>query len=178
MIRTIFTTTVAAAAIGFASPVLAGPGHGGGHGTNGAPGQAGSMGRVNSHGPANASSTGIMNANANSVLNSNGSIATNPAVGTSQGPSHASTTGIANANSHSVLAGGAVASSALPGLKSGLNVVNASGANIGTISQVVTDSSGNIRLVVVTSSTGQTFRLAPSTLSISGGTVTTTSTVG
>jgi hypothetical protein len=51
---------------------------------------------------------------------------------------------------------------------------------IGTVSQVVTDSSGNIRAVIVTNSTtGQTFRLAPNTLSISGGTVTTTSaTVG
>jgi PRC-barrel domain len=73
-----------------------------------------------------------------------------------------------------------VASSTLPGLTTGLTVQNGSGTNIGTVSSVVTDRNGNIRLVVVTdTSTGQTFRLAPNTLSISGsGMVTTTSTVG
>lgn len=182
MIRTILTTTVAAAAIAFASPALAGPGHGGGGG--GGPGTHGTMGgpganaHVNGQGSINASTMGAMNANAHSTLNSNVNVGTNPAIGTSQGPNHASTTGIANANSHSVLAGGAVASSTLSGLTNGLNVVNASGTSIGTVSQIVTDNSGNIRLVIVTSSTGQTFRLAPSTLTIQNGTVMMTSTVG
>ena len=166
MIRTILNTSIAVAAIALAGPALAGPGHGGGGG-GGAPG-AGAHGNMGASGLAG---TGRMN-------NSTTGSFTNPAVGTSQGLNHASTTGIANANAHSVLAGGAVASSALPGLNTGLNVVNASGTSIGTVSQIVTDSSGNIRLVIVTSSTGQTFRLPPSTLSISGGTVMTTSTVG
>jgi hypothetical protein len=39
----------------------------------------------------------------------------------------------------------------------------------------VTDNSGNIRLVIVTTSTGQMLRLSPTSLSISGGVVTTTS---
>jgi sporulation protein YlmC with PRC-barrel domain len=104
---------------------------------------------------------------------------TNPAIGHSQGPFHASATGIAHANSHSVLAAGSVAGTALPGLTTGLAVTNANGTNIGNITQIVTDTSGNIRLVIVTNSTtGQTFRLIPSTLTISGTTVTTTSTVG
>jgi hypothetical protein len=38
---------------------------------------------------------------------------------------------------------------------------------------VVTDSSGNVRLVIVTSPTGQTLRLAPTTLTMSGNTVVT-----
>jgi hypothetical protein len=46
------------------------------------------------------------------------------------------------------------------------------------VSQIVTDSSGNVRLVIVTSSTGQTFRLAPTSLTLSGGVVTTTQTAG
>jgi hypothetical protein len=42
------------------------------------------------------------------------------------------------------------------------------------VSRVITGSDGSIRAVVVTSPTGQTTRLAPNTLSISGGVVTTT----
>ena len=39
---------------------------------------------------------------------------------------------------------------------------------------MITGTDGSIRAVVVTSPTGQTIRLAPTTLSISGGVVTTT----
>jgi sporulation protein YlmC with PRC-barrel domain len=94
----------------------------------------------------------------------------------SQGPLHASTTGIAHANSHSVLASGTVVSGSLAGLTTGLTVNTSTGTTLGTVSQIVTDTSGNIRLVIVTSSTGQTFRLSPTSLSISGGVVTTTPT--
>jgi len=59
-----------------------------------------------------------------------------------------------------------------------MTVNNSTGATIGTVSQVITGSDGSIRAVVVTSPTGQTFRLAPSTLSISGGVLVTTSTTG
>lgn len=94
----------------------------------------------------------------------------------SQGPYHASPTGIAHANSHSVLAGGAVASTTLPGLTTGLTVQNSAGTSLGTVSRVVTDSSGNIRMVYVTSPGGHTYAVAPSSLSISGNVVTTSST--
>lgn len=100
---------------------------------------------------------------------------TNQALAHSQGPMHASPTGIAHANSHSVLAAGAVASSVLPGLTTGLTVQSSTGTTLGTVSQVVTDSSGNIRMVIVTSPTGQTLRLAPTTLTMSGTTVVTSS---
>lgn len=96
----------------------------------------------------------------------------------SQGPLHASPTGIAHANYRSVLASGTVASGSLAGLTTGLTVNTSTGTTLGTVSQIVTDSSGNIRLVIVTSSTGQTYRLMPTSLSISGGVVTTTQTFG
>src|SRR6185437_6772531 len=150
MIRTILNTSIAVAAIALAGPALAGPGHGGGGGGGGGGGAPGA-GAHDNMGASGLAGTSRMN-------NSTTGSFTNPAVGTSQGLNHASTTGIANANAHSVLAGGAVASSALPGLNTGLNVVNSSGTSIGTVSQIVTDSSGNIRLVIVTSATGQTFR--------------------
>ena len=94
----------------------------------------------------------------------------------SQGPANASVNGISHASSNSVLARGAVSSSMLPGLTTGLTVNNSAGTSIGTVNQVVTGSDGSIRAVVVTSPTGQMLRLPPSSLSISGNVVTTTST--
>ena len=191
MVRKIFTASVATAALSLAAAAVAGPpaGRGGG------PSQAGINARANAQGAMHASPTGIMNASPNSVLGSGTTVTTrtgaatmddvnsppttNPAAGVSQGPAHASTTGIAHANSHSVLASGAVPTTALPGITQGLNVVNANGTTIGTVSQIVYGSDGTIRMVVVTdTATGQTFRLSPTTLSISGSTLTTTSTVG
>jgi ribosomal 30S subunit maturation factor RimM len=64
----------------------------------------------------------------------------------------------------------------LTGLTTGLTVQNSSGTSVGTVSQVITGSDGSIRAVVVTGTDGKTYRLAPSTLSISGNIVTTTST--
>ena len=103
---------------------------------------------------------------------------TNPGAAHSQALLHASPTGIAHANFHSVLAGGTVVSGSLAGLSTGQTVNMSSGTTLGTVSQIVTDSSGNIRLVIVTSPTGQTYRLSPTSLSISGGVVTTTQTFG
>ena len=125
---------------------------------------------------------GPMNASPNSVLNRPMSTtdvtgsANTQATTNSQGPAHASTTGIAHANEHSVLASGAVAATALPGLTTGLVVNNSGGTQVGTVSQVVTGTDGSIRAVVVTGTDGKTYRLAPSSLSISGNIVTTTST--
>jgi hypothetical protein len=63
---------------------------------------------------------------------------------------------------------------ALQGLASGQPVRTNGGVNLGTISQIVTGPNGAISQVIVTSTTGQTYRLAPSTLSVSGGVVVTT----
>jgi hypothetical protein len=165
-------------AIAIAGPALAQQ-HGGGP-----PAGAG----MNSQGPANASSSGIMNASPNSVLNritsapttnADTNVSTNSqATVRSQGPANASANGISHASSNSVLARGAVSSTALTGLTTGLRVNNSGGTSIGTVSQVITGSDGSIRAVVVTSPTGKTFRLPPSSLSISGNLVTTTSTIG
>ena len=194
MVRKIFTASVATAALSLATAAVAGPppGRGGG----GGPSQAGIDARANAQGAMHASPMGVMNASPNSVLGGTGttfrtmtgaatmdeessSPFTNPATGVSQGPAHASTTAIAHANSHSVLASGAVPTTALPGLTQGLNVVNSNGTTIGTVSQIVYGSDGTIRVVTVTNTaTGQTYRLSPATLTVSGTTVTTTSTVG
>jgi len=171
MIRKILTASIASGALAIAGPALAGPGHTGGHG-----GLGGAAG-ANANAGARMGAQGGLNAGVRANVNTG--LGTNPAAGVSQGPAHASINGIAHANSHSVLAGGAVSGTTLTGLTNGLTVMNANGTDIGTVSQVITDRAGNIRLVVVTdTSTGQTFRLAPNTLTISGTTVTTTSTVG
>lgn len=132
--------------------------------------------RLNSQGLAHASATGIAHANSHSVLASTNT--TSQARLNSQGLFHASTTGIAHANSHSVLANGMVVSGSLAGLTTGQTVKTSGGTTLGTVSQVVTGSDGSIRLVVVTSSTGQTFRLLPTSLSIGGGIVTTSQKIG
>jgi sporulation protein YlmC with PRC-barrel domain len=75
-----------------------------------------------------------------------------------------------------VLARGAVSASTLQGLTTGLTVNNSTGTQVGTVSQVVTGTDGSIRQVIVTGANGKTYRLAPTTLSISGNVVTTTST--
>lgn len=77
-----------------------------------------------------------------------------------------------------MLAGSAVASGSLIGLTTGLSVNTSTGTTLGTVSQIVTGTDGSIRLVVVTSSTGQVYRLSPLSLSLSGGVVTTTQTFG
>jgi len=185
-----YKSLVAAAAIIVATPAFA-QGHGGGHG--GPPGAGGSPAGGMSQGPMNASPTGIMNANPNSVLSTGTTTAptstmtTTTNTGTnastnsqatvhSQGPAHASPTGIAHANENSVLARGAVAATTLPGLTTGLVVNNSGGTQVGTVTQVITGPNDTIRALVVTSTSGKTYTLLPSTLSISGNVVTTTST--
>lgn len=183
MFRNLLATSIASAAIIVAVPAFAAPGNGnGGRQGNaaaapgGGPSQSAIDARVNSQGPANASPTGVTNASPNSALHTTTPTTTPTTNATkSQGLQHASPTGVANANSKSVLARGAVPSTALPGLTTGLTVQTTGGTTLGTVSQVVTGKDGSIRLVIVTSSAGQTYRLVPNTLSISGGVVTTTS---
>lgn len=189
MIRNLVGAALASAAIVLAGPALGHPGGGGGGGPGagaagnvnvnvpmGGPSQMGIDARVNSQGPANASPTGIGHASPNSVLS------TNPVTTTTvkgQGTIHANPNAVGRANSNSSLARGSVQASALTGLATNMQVQNTNGTNIGTVSRIVTDSSGNIRLVLVTNATThQTFQLAPSTLSINGSTLVTTSTVG
>jgi hypothetical protein len=155
-------------AAGFAAAiVIAGPAFAqahGGHG-GGPPAGAGAMG----HGPGMTMPSQTMPSQTMPSMNSQ-------AIEHSQGPANASATGISHANENSVLARGSVSGTSLTGLTTGLTVQNSSGTSVGTVSQVITGSDGSIRAVVVTGTDGKTYRLAPSTLSISGGVVTTTST--
>lgn len=176
-----------------AGPALAGPGggHGGGAGVGAhvsmpgggmaGPDRFGTNFRVNSEASMHASPMASTRAGARSAVR----ISSTRSVGmrgrarvstrsNSQGLMHASFTAIARANSRSALARSAVRASALPGLNTGLTVKGRGGATIGTVSRIVTGADGKIRLVVASSSTGRTIRLAPNTLSVSGGTVTTT----
>jgi hypothetical protein len=71
----------------------------------------------------------------------------------------------------------ATAPADLSGLKTGLTVKDSTGATIGTVSKVQKTKAGKVRTVMVSSADGKrTMHLAPSTLSVSGDVVTTTST--
>jgi len=89
----------------------------------------------------------------------------------SQGPVHASATGIAHANSRSVLAG-ASGRTTLTGVSVGMPLIS-NGTQVGTVYRVVT-ANGVVTRVLVQGSNGRIFSLAPSSLAVSGGTVTTT----
>ncbi len=88
----------------------------------------------------------------------------------SQGPMHASATGISHANSHSVLAGGS--GTALTGISVGMPFFS-NGTQVGTVYRVVT-ANGVITRVLVQGTNGRIYSLAPSTLTASGGSVSTT----
>lgn len=165
-------------AILMAASALAAPG--GGHGAAGPQAGAGAAANAN----VGMGSMGAMHANPNSALNRTTAPTTNttsynpnsPAAQHSQALQHASPTAIAHANQNSVLARGAVSSSTLTGLTTGLTVNNSGGTAVGTVSQIITGPNDTIRAIVVTSSTGQTYTLSANSLTISGGVVTTSST--
>jgi hypothetical protein len=92
----------------------------------------------------------------------------------SQGPMHASATGIAHANAHSVLYG-ASTGTALSGVSVGMPFFS-NGTQVGTVYRVVT-ANGRIQRVLVQSTNGRIYSLAPNTLTASGGSVTTTTTL-
>lgn len=88
----------------------------------------------------------------------------------SQGPLHASATGIAHANSHSVLAG-AGTTTPLTGVTVGMPLFS-NGTQVGTVTRVVT-ANGVVTRVLVQGTNGRVYSLAPSTLTASGGSLTT-----
>lgn len=190
MFRNIANTALVGAAMIVAGPALAGPGGGGGHGGGSSIGMRGGFGaamgpsmnepsrvginsRVNSQGMLSASPRGIARSDTRSALHAQ--TATRVRGATSQSLMHASLTAISHASPRSALARASVSRSALPGLTTGLTVKGNGGTTIGTVSRIVTGTDGRIRLLVATSSSGRTIRIAPNTLSISGGVVTTTS---
>lgn len=87
----------------------------------------------------------------------------------SQGPAHASATGIAHANSHSVLAGGSTTT--LTGVSVGMPLLS-NGTQVGTVYRVVT-ANGVVTRVLVQGTNGRIYSLSPSSLTASGGSLTT-----
>lgn len=184
MLRNLSLTALTTSALIFAAPAIAQHGH------SGSPPRAGPGAMPSGQGPMNASPNSALSTTTpptttttttgptTSTTTGTSYNPNSPALQNGQGPSHASPTGISHANQNSVLARGAVSSSTLQGLNTGMTVNNSSGTSIGTVSRIITGPNNTIRGVVVTSSTGQTYTLAPSTLTISGGIVTTTSTTG
>ena len=169
----------ASAAILVAAPAFA-QGHSGGGAPGGAPG--GGMGHANGNSmpstmptaptaPTTTTTTPTTGTTTDTNFSTNSQATVH-----SQGPANASPNGIAHANSNSVLAPGAVSSTTLPGLTTGLAVNNSTGTQVGTISRVITGPNNTIRAVVVTTASGKTYTLPPSSLTISGSVVTTTST--
>jgi hypothetical protein len=90
----------------------------------------------------------------------------------SQGPLHASPTGIANANENSVLAG-TTGGRPLTGISTGMQVMK-DGTQVGTVTRVVTNNQGIIVRVLIQGTNGRTYSLSPSSLSLTGGILTTT----
>jgi hypothetical protein len=196
MFRNILVKTLIGTATVIAGPALAGPG--GGHGAMGAPGMRlggmagpgpiGMSARVNDQALVRAAPRATVRSNTRSALRMSSATRARARArlglaragragsigGRSQGLMHASLTAIERASPRSALARSAVRPSTLPGLNAGLTVKGSGGATIGTVSRVVTGTDGKIRLVIASSQTGRTIRLAPNTLSISGGVVTTT----
>ena len=188
MFRSIANTALVSAALVVAGPALAGPAGGGGHGGGAPMGMRGGFGapmgpsmsvpshvginsRVNSQGMLYASPRGIARSNTRSALHMQA--LTRMRGATNQSLMHASLTAISHASPRSALARASVPKSALPGLTTGLTVKGTGGTTVGTVSRIVTGPDGRIRLLLATSSSGRTIRLAPNTLSISGGAVTT-----
>lgn len=134
--------------------------------------------RANSQGPAHASATGIGHANSHSVLALTSSATATATVNrqgrlNSQGALHASSTGIAHANSHSVLAGGSTRT--LTPVSVGMPLFS-NGTQIGTVTKVVT-ANGVVTRVLVQGTNGRIYSLAPSQLTGTGGSVTTSTTL-
>ena len=91
----------------------------------------------------------------------------------SRGPERANPRARARANSNSVLATGRTAVD-LSSLTPGLVVRDSAGARIGTVARINRASDGRIVNVLVRDTSGRTIPLAPNSLTISGGVVTTT----
>jgi hypothetical protein len=163
--RKLLTTLVA----GVGALALAGAadaqGRGGGP-TGGAPPSAGA-------GVGTAPSTG-------GTLQTNpGSTVRDDARANRQGPANAADPALQNANPNAALTPGqSAASASLSTLTEGMTVQSSTGTSLGTISRIERSSDGTVRAILL-ARPGQNglVRIDPSTLSISGTTVTTTATL-
>lgn len=121
-------------------------------------------------------SPGGMHAGAQGDMNNVGIQTRDQARMNSQGPANASATGIAHANSNSVLSGTTTGGTTLTGVTTGMTLMQGT-TQVGTVQRVVTNGQGVITRVVVTGTNGRTYSLSPSSLSLSGGVLSTTATL-
>lgn len=180
MFRTLIRAALASTALA-AAPVLAAPGGiagapvglpGGGAGANVGVGAGSNMGvGLGSMNPNAGAGVGL---GAQGTLNSPALDAHTQGRLNSQGSLHASPTGIAHASVNSVLKNNVVVSGPLTGLTSGMTV-NFNGAAVGTVQRVIASSDGTVRRVMVVGTNGRLVSLSPTTLTLSGGVLTTTS---
>jgi hypothetical protein len=96
-----------------------------------------------------------------------------------QGPANAADPALQNANPNAALTPGqAGASASLSALAEGMTVQSSTGTSLGTISRIERSPDGTVRTVLLTRpGANGTVRLDPSTLSITGTTVTTSMTL-
>ena len=184
MKRLTLMTSIAGLAM-IAGPALADPpaGRGGGNagatmgaGTNG--GMNGGMSatgqtmrdqaRINSQGPANASATGIAHANENSVLSGT----TTDTTVRGQGAANASVNGLAHAGTGSALGG--AGSMELNTVTGGTDVIGTGGTSIGTVTGLMKNRSGAVVGIQVELEGGASATIPASSLTLSGGVLTTT----
>ncbi len=159
MTRRIMTAALAGAALFVAGPLIAAPG--GGHGGGQGGGHGGGVGV--------GAGAGIGMGNRGIGLDTRTDARIN-----SRGPAHASDRALERANENSVLAG-TVRTRTLADLSTGMTVRDTNGVTIGTVTRVLRSGDGTVRNVLVRASGGtRVIPLAPSTLSVSGGAVTTT----
>ena len=160
MSRNAIIVALTSAAVCISTPAVAQGqahgGHGGGAGNGGVHGNAGMNGSAGmGMDMRGISDVGSMN-RADARLNS-------------QGPMHASETGIAHASANSVLSGDTVVGGPLTGLTVGAEVVDSTGARIGTVERVASSSDGTIRRILVRSTNGhRMITLSPANVSLSG----------
>ena len=170
--RATILRTLASAALICAGPALAQ--HGGGHGQGaGAPAGAGGMGNPGGMSGMHGGGAGAGNAGGMSGgLSDIGAQTREQARVNSQGSLHASPTGIAHANPNSVLAGTS-GGTTLTGITTGMALMQ-NGTQVGAVTRVVTNNHGVIVRVLVQGTNGRIYSLSPNSLSLTGGTLTTT----
>ena len=179
--------------IGGGAPGLGGAVSGGSSGAFGGSIGPGMSGQSHAQGSTHASAMGQANASPRAALATAGTTvgatardADEAAEGTEyrlrnaarMGPARASASGVAHSNAHAGLRTASANTGALADLKTGMTVQTTSGATLGTVSRVERSADGTVRNVLVTTASGarRVLRLAPSSLSVSGGVATTTQT--
>ena len=176
MTRISLTASIATLALVAAAPALAKPGGGGEGARGGTAARADDAGvavrdvaRAASQAQERAADRAIERANDNSVLRQG--VDSEPITGTRIPSSRANT----DANAKAKASVSANANASLTGVTTGMSVVDVNGVEVGTVTGVRAVGSGNIKAVQVTLADGSIILLSPSSVSLDGDVLTTTS---